>query len=124
MVAPGGDYGDRQDLENLQAESPITSPNQSPTGANDLASLLGQVTPLDHPSQSDEPVTAGAASGAGPGLEALGVPQTDEESALQSAKALPTSVVRLMVAHSQDPSATPDFKRLVSQIVAARGGSA
>jgi hypothetical protein len=125
QVAPGGDYGDRQDLENLQAAAPIQAADAGTGSGTSLEDLLKSVTPLDADTQQPgTPVTDGAATGEGRGLEALGVPSNDTESTIQSAQALPKSVVRLMIQQSQRPEATTDFKRAVSLIVAARGGSA
>lgn len=69
----GGKYGDRQALEQLQQAAPVGA---SPGGdvATPAAQQLPQVTPFSAPTQQpDVPVTAGAASGPGPGLEALGL---------------------------------------------------
>ncbi|MEW1547535.1 hypothetical protein [Streptomyces tsukubensis] len=75
MRAPsGGAYGERQELEQLQQAAPVAaSPGGVASGAP--TDVAADVIGLGEPSQRpDEPVTAGAAMGAGPGLESLGLP--------------------------------------------------
>lgn len=71
----GGAYGERQALEQLQRAAPLSeSPggDAAPAGGGmDLDSLMGFGEASAEPGT---PVTAGAAAGAGPGLEALGLP--------------------------------------------------
>lgn len=77
----GGAYGERQALEQMQQAAPLSaSPGGDvgvPQPAEDVtAGLVG----LDAPTQMpDEPVTAGAALGDGPGLEALGLPNAPDQ---------------------------------------------
>jgi hypothetical protein len=77
----GGAYGDRQNLEQLQQAAPVAaSPGGdvgAPQPAGDItAGVVGFGEPTQQP---DVPVTAGAASGEGPGLEALGLPNAPDE---------------------------------------------
>lgn len=63
MVAPGGAYGDRADMLDLQASAPM-----------EAAPQVQPVEPVPFTAASQrpgEPVTAGIASGPGPGPEAL-----------------------------------------------------
>lgn len=72
-VAAGGGYGDRQAMESLQSAAPMSA--SADTGAPaDYAPYQGAMpTPFGAPSERpDEPVTAGAPVGPGPGPEALG----------------------------------------------------
>lgn len=69
MVAPGGAYGDRTDMLDLQASAPMEAAPSMP---------MEPPTPFSAPSQRpSEPVTSGVASGPGAGPEALsmGTPQ-------------------------------------------------
>ena len=80
-VPSGGAYGDRQQLQQLQQAAPVAaSPGGdvgAPQPAQDLTAGLGG---FGEPSQQpDTPVTAGAASGDGPGPEALGLPNQQDE---------------------------------------------
>lgn len=62
MMAPGGGYGDRQEMASIQGGAPLA-------GGGGPAP-----TPLDAPTaRPDEPVTAGAALGAGPGPMGAGI---------------------------------------------------
>lgn len=77
----GGAYGDRQNLEQLQQAAPVAASPGGDVGtpqpvADPRAGLVG----FDQPSQQpDTPVTAGAASGDGPGPEALGLPNAPDD---------------------------------------------
>jgi len=90
-------YGDGQELANLQAQAPMSA---SGTPGNAPAPVAGgepaqgpTVIPIDAPSQRpNEPVTAGAASGPGPGPEILpGTPQA-AQAGFQNALALLNSL--------------------------------
>lgn len=77
----GGQYGDRQNLEQLQQAAPVAASPGGDVGApqpadDPTASLVGfdQAT-----QQPDVPVTAGATLGDGPGPEALGLPNQPDE---------------------------------------------
>lgn len=63
-VAPGGAYGERQEMAALQGSAPMAQ----------AASMPMEPVPFDAPTQyPDEPVTAGAPVGDGPGPEALSI---------------------------------------------------
>jgi hypothetical protein len=75
----GGAYGERQQLEQLQQAAPLAESAGGVTAGAPVdvtADLVGFGAPTQMP---DEPVTAGAALGAGPGLEALGLPSQPGE---------------------------------------------
>lgn len=74
-VAPGGKYGERQQMQQMQQAAPMAAsqrmPNPNPAVAN-----AAPIVPLTAPTQRpDEPLTYGSPFGAGPGPEALGVPK-------------------------------------------------
>jgi hypothetical protein len=77
----GGAYGDRQALEQMQQAAPLSATPGGDVGAPEAAPVDANVIGFDQPSQQpDTPVTAGAVLGAGPGPEALGLPnQSDED---------------------------------------------
>jgi hypothetical protein len=89
-VPTGGQYGDASQLQQLQQAAPLAA-----SGGGDAPGLLAGLTlpegvPGDHPSQQpDTPVTAGAALGAGPGLEALGLSQQQDGDLSQLVQYLP-----------------------------------
>jgi hypothetical protein len=79
-VPSGGAYGDRQNLEQLQQAAPVASSPGGDVGAPQSADIAANVVGFDQPTQQpDMPVTAGAASGEGPGPEALGLPNQPDE---------------------------------------------
>lgn len=65
MVAPGGAYGERQQMEQIQGGAPMRG----------RESLPGLGDPTSRPS---EPVTAGAPVGAGIGPQAAGIPDDQQ----------------------------------------------
>jgi hypothetical protein len=76
----GGAYGERQELEQLQQAAPVSASPGGDVGAPQVADVAADVVGLDAASQMpDVPITAGAATGEGPGLEALGLPNQPDE---------------------------------------------
>lgn len=77
----GGAYGERKELEQLQQAAPVAASPGGDVGAPESADITADLIGFDAPSQRpDEPVTAGAERGEGPGLEALNLPnQADED---------------------------------------------
>lgn len=76
----GGAYGERQNLEQLQQAAPLSASPGGDVGAPEPVDPTEGLVGFGEPSQMpDEPVTAGAALGAGPGLEALGLPNQPDE---------------------------------------------
>lgn len=68
----GGPYGEGQEMSELQSSAPMSDTSGTPPPQGGGVSLP-PVTPLGAPSERpDEPVTAGAPVGEGPGPEALG----------------------------------------------------
>lgn len=89
-VASGGKYGERQNLEQLQQSAPLSESPGGDVGAPEPAVDLSGLVGFDQPSQMpDVPVTAGAEAGAGPGLEALGLPDQAAEDMQRLAAYLP-----------------------------------
>jgi len=70
-VAPGGGYGERADMADLQASAPMAKAPSIPS-----RSMNVEATPFSAATERpDEPVTAGIDLGAGPGSAALGMQQ-------------------------------------------------
>jgi hypothetical protein len=81
MVASGGPYGSRQDMQAIQGGAPMqgTAPAPRPTA-------------LDAPTANpNEPVTAGAALGPGIGPEAAGI-QSDKQATDEQLRPLMASL--------------------------------
>jgi hypothetical protein len=84
-------YGDGQELSDLQASAPMSQTNMpavtSPTG--ELTARGERVIPIDAPSERPgEPVTHGAATGLGAGTEALNLPAQAQNNGMVNALAL------------------------------------
>jgi hypothetical protein len=76
----GGAYGERQALEQMQQAAPLSASPGGDVGAPVPADLSEGLVGLDAPTQApDTPVTAGAAMGEGPGMEALGLPNAPDQ---------------------------------------------
>lgn len=71
---PDAQYGEAKTFRELQQGAPLAqTPGPQAQGAPSFAAAKDLLTPLDAPSERpNEPVTAGAALGAGPGPEVLG----------------------------------------------------
>lgn len=77
MKLPDAGYGEQKDFLGIQKGAPLSG----------SAKAMPKITPLDAPTERpDEPVTAGAPSGPGPGPEALGM--TSRKSMVDDYKAL------------------------------------
>jgi len=118
-IAGMPNYGDGQELMDLQASAPMASAPQTPApsrtaitqaaqqGAQGAPAAAQQLTPLLAPSQRpSEPVTAGSPLGAGPGPEALGI-MPGQQMGGTSAK----QIVQSLAAH---PDASPELRSLAS----------
>jgi hypothetical protein len=108
----GGAYGERQELDQLQQAAPLSASPGGDVGApvteDPTAGLVGFGEPSQMP---DEPITAGAAAGAGPGLEALGLPNQPDEDMKKLVAYLP--VFELM---ASQPGASKAARNLVREI--------
>lgn len=88
----GGQYGDRKDFANIQSGAAM-APAPAPGPATALTPQDAGLVPFDAETTApDEPITHGAASGAGAGPEILGGPSPDPvaEDAQALAGYLPT----------------------------------
>jgi len=108
-------YGDGQQLMDLQASAPMAKAPETPTMQQPMASNAGNgqtiqpdVTSLTAPTARPlEPVTAGAASGPGPGPEVLNLGNADT-SQYQTAK-------EQMQAMAASPNASPALRALAQR---------
>lgn len=86
----GGAYGDRQELEQLQQGAALSASPGGDAASGPPVDVTAGLIGLGEPSQQpDVPVTAGAAAGAGPGLEALGLPNQPDEDLRRLVQYLP-----------------------------------
>lgn len=67
-VAPGGKYGERKAMQEMQSAAPMAASQRQPNKAN-----ISPITPLTAPTaRPNEPLTTGSPFGPGPGPEILG----------------------------------------------------
>lgn len=110
MVASGGPYGSRSDMESLQGSAPMQGTAPGPIAAD--------MIPLSAPSQNPgEPVTAGAALGPGIGPEAAGI-SSDSDATLDQLK----PAMRSLEMMANLPSATPELRAWVRALKARQAG--
>src|SRR5690606_31741079 len=85
----GGDYGDAQDLAQIQGGARMGAAGARSQGAPGAMAPPVSVTPFDAVStEPGEPVTAGAQFGDGPGPEMLGLPMSDAQEGRADVQAL------------------------------------
>lgn len=109
---PNADYGEQQAYQAQQAGAPMAAQPDvmSQAHAQNMASIVPMGAPTQRPG---EPVTAGAASGAGPGPESLDLPNMQQQDVQQLASYLP--VFEFM---ANQPNASWASRNLVRQIKA------
>lgn len=108
----GGAYGERQELDQLQQAAPLSASPGGDVGAPEAVDPTAGLVGFGEPSQMpDEPITAGAAVGAGPGLEALGLPNQPDEDMRKLVTYLP--VLELM---ASQPGASHSARNLVRSL--------
>jgi|GEM_PF-3839441 len=122
----GGAYGEGQEMQAIQGGAAMAAqPGAGGPGGGggpDLAAMLSGLTPLSAGSTDpNEPVTAGAAMGAGAGPGALGLPTDEVAERSADAQALREGMVQAIVLAAQRPDATPSMKRYARQLIASRG---
>jgi hypothetical protein len=66
-VAPGGKYGERKAMQEMQSAAPMAAQQRQPNKQNIPLTPLGAPT-----ARPDEPLTTGSPFGPGPGPEILG----------------------------------------------------
>lgn len=114
------DYGEQQTFRDIQASAPMASAPRASGGGGSSMDMLAGITGLDASSaMPGQPVTAGAALGEGPGLDALGLPDVSTPVAQNraDAKAL-ARYLPALISIATSESATPSFKRFVREVIA------
>lgn len=105
---PDPDYGEQQTFRSDQRAAPMGSQPVVPQAAD-----LSSVVPFGAPSQRPmEPVTAGAAAGPGPGLEAMGLDNEDNDPGVQQLRQILPSL-ELM---ANMPQAGKAFRQFVRRV--------
>lgn len=105
-------YGEQQDFQQIQGGAPMSAPSggtpQMPAG---LPAPIGLTEPSMRP---DEPVTAGASLGPGPGPEALNLPSDSRESL----RKMYGPILPALIVESQSRYATQEMKDGVAALIA------
>lgn len=109
-------YGEQKTYREDQAGAPLASaPGAAQTPAGPLADL-SRLVPFEAPTQRPgEPVTAGAATGPGPGLDSLGLDQANDPGIRYMREMLPMLEIAAML-----PTSSFEFRQYVRRL---RGSS-
>lgn len=111
---PNAGYGESQAFEELQRAAPLASA-ASGGGGQPVPIDRSGIVPLGAPSgRPNEPVTAGAAAGAGPGPEVLGSQNAYQDDLMQLNAYMPA--LRFFASL---PGASAGFRRYVRQLEGA-----
>lgn len=116
-------YGEGAALEQMKSGAPLAGGGalagaaQQPSAPVDP---LAGATPFGAPSQAPGmPITAGAAQGAGPGPDVLGLPTDPAGERKMDFAALPPGMLQALIAATTRADATPSFRRLVRAAISA-----
>lgn len=112
---PSQSYGDAAQFQSLEQSAPMAGNDVTGGGGAPPAGPM-DITPLGAPStRPNEPVTAGAPMGAGPGLESLGLSNPDEQVRQQDAQQL-AQYLPVLEYVSNLPGSTPSMRAMVRRI--------
>lgn len=114
MVANGGPYGSRQEMESIQGGAPMQGAPAGPSAA-DLRALMPLSGPTANP---NEPITAGADAGPGLGSVAAGI-TNDNDATLDQLRPLVHSLEKM----ANLPTATPQTRAFVRALKARLAAS-
>jgi hypothetical protein len=111
---PNAAYGEGQQFRDIQSGAPMGSPSSSaPQPAAAPPAGLASVVPFGAPSQREgEPITAGAASGPGPGMDSLGIARPGNDPSVEYI----TSLLPVFELAASLPTASPHFRQFVRRL--------
>lgn len=116
---PNAAYGEGGEFRDIQSSAAMSLASGALTPSQGMPAGPVPVTPFDAPTQyPGQAVTSGAAMGAGPGMEALGISQESPED--QDRRQLLSHLPTLEFLANQ-PTAMPSLRTLVRQIKAVNG---
>ena len=109
----GMPYGENSDFMNLEASAPMeAAPQVDAMAPSEIVPTDRTVIPMSADSmRPQEPVTSGAALGAGPGPEALGVPAVDDNFRANLGMYLP-----VLSFISNRPDTSPETRNVIRQL--------
>lgn len=106
-------YGEQKEFADIQGGAKM---NRAPMGMGGGMDAMPKVTGLSEPTQRpEEPVTAGAPSGPGGGLESIGYGDNPQSQNMMDAKAVARYMPSLMRA-ANTPGVPPSFVRFVKYV--------
>lgn len=111
-------YGEGQELMNIQQSAPLAAaPSIEQSGMpSGLASAAASIIPLSEKTlRPNEPVTAGADAGPGPGMDALGLTMADANADMNF-KAQLAEYMPALVFMASRPNASPETRALVARL--------
>lgn len=115
MDLPDARYGEAQNFQEIQQGASLGPGPAAPTSGGGGAPMTPP-TPLGEPTQSpDQPVTAGANAGAGPGMEALGLPP---EGFSDDLKRRLGPLLPFLIRKADDPHASQELRDQVRYLIA------
>lgn len=113
-------YGEGAEFQDVQSMAPMEAAPKTAASAKAqaVAATQGQgIVPLSAPSQRpNEPVTAGAALGAGPGIEALGLDASNQQQQ-EIAQARLDAYRPVLMYLASRPDTSPETRAFINQLV-------
>ena len=101
-------YGEGQALMQMQGAAPMAAAPQMPASA--------PIVPLNAPTQRpDEPVTAGADAGPGPGMDSLGLGARDA-AASDAFRSTLVSYMPALMRIAANPNTSPETRNVIRQL--------
>ena len=114
MALPDAKYGEQRDFQSIQGGAPMGQPaGPPPAGGGGPAEMpTGFAAPTQNP---NEPVTAGASTGAGADQSALNLPKGDTPEELRRKYG---PILPALIAESQSQYATQSYRDSVAALLA------
>lgn len=113
---PNPEYGEGKDFKEAQRSAPMAGAPAQPTASDMPPPQSVETIPFDAPSlRPDEPVTAGAERGPGPGLASLGLTPPDQQMNADDIAAIRTylPVFEWMASQPTSNASTRAFVRAI-----------
>jgi hypothetical protein len=125
VEALANNYGEGVSMQALRKDAPVQPPRkqtvQPSRGGGGGGAMPEGVIGFDQPTMNPgEPITSGVDLGDGPGTEALGLPQGQEQTARADVAQMHPGFIEAMVRASMSKTATPSFKKYVRSLLANR----
>lgn len=114
MDLPDAKYGEAQSFQEIQQGAAMGAPATPTSGGGGMP--VTPPTPLGDPSSDpSQPVTAGADAGAGPGMDALGIPK---EGFSDDVKRRLAPLLPFLIRKADDPHGSQELRDQVRYLIA------